>query len=259
VAEGVDDQQLTAVLGRFARLAAHLVDDPAAWLGTEPVGGDGAALGRLRRIGFGVRHLLVGRRHPGAPGWDQEPLRDRCQWWVQRIEAVAAPIAATPRLAGALADRVPLQGALGAAAAGLAVCAVAHEHGVDRPEDWVPLLARVLFGRDLSTPAQVPSLAEVTAEGAAPVTAEGAAPVTAEGAAPPAPPGIPRRAASALWRLARVLWALPGLFDERPRGGMLWRALGKLPVVGLPAGVLDERGAVREAAEETRVLLVSRR
>jgi hypothetical protein len=56
-----------------------------------------------------------------------------------------------------------------------------------------------------------------------------------------------------------VLWTLPGLFDERPRGGLLWRALGKLPVVGLPAGVLDERGAVRRAAEEARELLVSSR
>jgi hypothetical protein len=81
----------------------------------------------------------------------------------------------------------------------------------------------------------------------------------ADNVAAPAPPGIPRRAAVGLWRLARVLIALPGLFDERPRGGLLWRALGKLPVVGLPAGVLDERGAVREAAEETRALLVSRR
>src|SRR5919199_5974456 len=112
----------------------------------------------------GVRHLLVGRTHPGAPGWTQVPLQDRCQWWVRRVEAVAAPIAATPRVAGAPADRLPLQGALGAAAAGLAVCAVAHEHGVDRPEDWVPLLGRVLFGRELARPAQVPSLAEVAAD-----------------------------------------------------------------------------------------------
>jgi hypothetical protein len=154
VVDGVDDRQLTVVLGRFARLAAHLVEDPAAWLGTEPPAADGAVLGRLRRMGVGVRHLLVGRTHPGAPGWTQVPLQDRCQWWVRRIEAVAAPIAATPRVAGALADRLPLQGALGAAAAGLAVCAVAHEHGVDRPEDWVPLLARVLFRRDLARPAQ---------------------------------------------------------------------------------------------------------
>jgi hypothetical protein len=56
-----------------------------------------------------------------------------------------------------------------------------------------------------------------------------------------------------------VLWALPGLFDERPRGAVLWRALAMLPVVGLPAGVLDERGAVRQAADETRRLLVVNR
>jgi hypothetical protein len=259
----VDDRQLTVVLGRFARLAARLVEDPAAWLGTEPVPGPGPVLGRLRRMGVGVRHLLVGRTHPGAPGWDQIPLQDRCQWWVRRIQAVAAPIAATPRIAGALADRVPLQGALGEAAAGLAVCAVAHEHGVQEPEDWVPLLARVLFDRDLTRPAQVPSLAEAGADGdpnSDPNSGPNVDPnVDPNGDEVPAPPGIPRRAASALWRLARELWALPGLFDERPRGGLLWRALGKVPVVGLPAGVLDERGAVRSAAEETRELLVSRR
>jgi hypothetical protein len=99
----------------------------------------------------------------------------------------------------------------------------------------------------------VPSLAEVTA-GEPDGNGQDADDATA-----PTTPGIPRRAASALWRLARVLFALPGLFDERPRGNLLWRALGKLPVVGLPAGVLDERGAVRQAAEETRELLVSRR
>ena len=76
---------------------------------------------------------------------------------------------------------------------------------------------------------------------------------------PPAPPGIARRAASGLWRLTRILISLPEVFDERPRGALIWRALGKMPVVGLPAGVLDERGAVRRAADETRELLLSRR
>jgi hypothetical protein len=156
-------------------------------------------------------------------------------------------------VAGALADRLPLQGALGAAAAGLAVCAVAHEHGVRRPEDWVPLLGRVLFDRELAPPAQVPTLAEATA-GSAEDGAGGPDPAEV-----PAPPGITRRAATGVWRLARVLWALPGVFDDRPRGALVWRALGKLPLVGLPAGVLDERGAVRQSAEEARELLVSRR
>ena len=61
-----------------------------------------------------------------------------------------------------------------------------------------------------------------------------------------------------LWRLGRLLWGLPGFFDERPRGPFVWRAMGKLPLVGLPAGLLDERGAVRAAGEETSRLLQAR-
>jgi hypothetical protein len=250
----VDDGQLSVALGRFARLAAHVVEDPVAWLGTEPGIGPGtgpAALGRLRRTGLGVRHLLLGQTHPGAPGWDQVPVQDRCQWWVRRITVVAVPIAAAPRVTGALADRVPLQAALGAAAAGLAVCAVAREHGIERPEDWVPLLARVLFGRDLTRPAQLPPLVEVASD-AEPDPPGGQVPARAPG-------GIRRRAAAGLWRLAGLLWTLPGLFDERPRGGLLWRGLAKLPLVGLAGGLLDERGAVRRAAQESRELLLSPR
>jgi len=243
MAGGVDDGQLTAALARFARLAAYMVENPVAWLGRDPEPG-GRPLGRIRRAGVGLRHALVGTAHPGAPGWDRLPPQERSQWWVRRIEALAAPLAATPRVAGALADRLPLQGALGSAASGLAVYAVAHEHGLKRPEDAVPLLARVLFDRDLPAP-QGSARAEAGLEGSV---------------APSSPPPGPRRRAfSAFWRLAQILWALPGLFDERPRGGLLWRAVGKLPLVGLPAGVFDERGAVRRAAEETRELLLTRR
>jgi hypothetical protein len=245
----VDDRQLSVVLGRFAGLAAHLLDDPSAWLGEGVSERSTGLLGRLRGVGEGARRLLTGRLHPGVPEWQQVPQRDRAQWWVRRIEAVAAPVAATPRVAGALADRLPLQGALGAAAAGLAVCAVAREHGIDRPQDWVPLLGRVLFDRELAPPAEVPSLAEVEREAG---TAGGA---DVDGAPPP---GVARRIASGLWRLATILWSLPGVFEERPRGALVWRALGRLPVVGLAAGVLDERGAVRRAAEETTELLTRR-
>ncbi len=244
--DAVDDRQLSVVLGRFARLSAHLLDDPAAWLGDGVPERSTGLLGRLRGAGEGARRLLTGRLHPGVPEWQQVPQRDRAQWWVRRIEAVAAPVAATPRVAGALADRLPLQGALGASAAGLAVCAVAREHGVDRPQDWVPLLGRVLFDRELAPPAQLPSLAEV----------ERAAETADADGSPP--PGVARRVASGLWRLGTILWSLPGVFDERPRGALVWRALGRLPIVGLAAGVLDERGAVRSAADETRELLSRR-
>ena len=63
------------------------------------------------------------------------------RWWVRRIGISAGLAAAVPRVAGALASRVPLQAALGASAAGLSVCATAREHGVVDAEAWVPLLA----------------------------------------------------------------------------------------------------------------------
>ena len=75
---------------------------------------------------------------------------------------MGAALAAAPRFAGALADRIPLQAALGASAAGLAICAVARERGNVAPADWVPLLAQVIFNRDLAAgiPAQVPPAEE---------------------------------------------------------------------------------------------------
>jgi hypothetical protein len=57
-----------------------------------------------------------------------------------------------------------------------------------------------------------------------------------------------------LWRLARTFLDLQDLFDERPRGGLFARSLAKLPVVGAAGGWLDERGAIRKAAKQTRQL-----
>ena len=269
----MSDRQLEVALGRFAALADLMLRDPGAWLGGGPVPGasgsaDGdagrrpapgpeglghRALGGLGAAGGVARRLVAGRRHPGSAGWAEVPVDERARWWVSRTQTIAAPIAATPRIIGALADRLPLQGTLGAAAAGLTVCAVAREHGIDDPQDWVPLLARVLFDRDLPRPDTVPDA------GAATRTADARA---ADPAVPaPAPVRIRgplRRAAHALWRLGLLLWGLPGLFENRPRGFVLWRALGKLPLVGLPAGLLDERGAVRSAADETRRILQAR-
>ena len=172
---------------------------------------------------------------------------------MKRVAAVAAPIAATPRVFGIAADRLPIQAALGAAAAGLAVCAVAREHGVTDPDAWVPLLGRVLLERDLAR-------GDTEAALAAPDSAD------VPGAAEPAaaagrrePPGRLCRGTRALWRLARILLAVPGIFDERPRGALIFRVLGKLPIVGLAGGVLDERGAVHRAAAETTTLLTASR
>ena len=82
-----------------------------------------------------LRDRALGEITPASPQWDAQPVQRRVDWWVTRIGISAGLAAATPRFAGALADRVPLQAALGASAAGLAVCATAREHGRTYPAD----------------------------------------------------------------------------------------------------------------------------
>ena len=101
-----------------------------------------------------LRTARSARRNPAPPSGPSSRYSERVDWWVDRIGLVGGLAAAAPRFAGALADRVPLQAALGASAAGLAVCAVAREHGRTTAAEWVPLLARVLFDRDLSAQAR---------------------------------------------------------------------------------------------------------
>jgi hypothetical protein len=230
------DAVLTAVLARFAAVASLALAHPGGWLGHGDAGGPRRLpVEALRR----VRRLVTGRVHPGAPGWDGLPVDRRDAWWVHRIQAIAAPVAATPRVFGLVADRLPIQGAFGTAAAGLTVCAVAREHGVLDPADWVPLLGRVLFDRDLGRPTDAQLVAPPDD-------------------APSPQAGPVQKAVGALWRLTKVVWEAPGVFDDRPRGLWIWRTIGKVPVVGLPAGVLDERGGVARAAERTAELLPAR-
>ena len=229
------DAVLTAVLARFAAVASLALSHPGGWLGH---GDDGRPTALPARALRRARRLVTGRVHPGAPGWDDLPVERRDAWWVGRIQAVAAPIAATPRVFGIVADRLPIQGAFGTAVAGLTVCAVAREHGALDPADWVPLLGRVLFDRDLGRP-----------------TAEQL--VAPPEQAPPPQAGPLRKAGAALWRLTRVIWEAPNVFDERPRGAWIWRGVGKIPVIGLPAGILDERGAVARAARQTAELIAA--
>jgi hypothetical protein len=146
-------------------------------------------------------------------------------------------VAASPRVFGVMADRLPLQGAFGAAVAGVAVCAVAREHGMRRPAEWVRLLGQVILERDVGRPRDTQVVPP------------------AHAAAPPPEAGPLRRAGGMLWRLARVLWDVQDLFDDRPRGSLVWRAVGKVPLVGLAGGVLDERGAVARAAAQTSRLI----
>lgn len=246
MATAVSDEQLARALAAYAGMVARVLADPERWLAVEPATAAPAGRRRLQRAVATVRRGAMGAVAPGDPDWDALPVADRDAWWVRRIGAVAGLAAAAPRFAGALADRVPLQAALGASASGLAVCAVAREHGVTTASGWVPLLSRVLFDRDLPlVTAPVPDAEQSERDLDA----------------APGPDGDPRggpgggplvvRSARTLWRLARAFGGIDQLLNHRPRGGFLARSLAKAPVVGVAGGWLDERGAIRRAAAAT--------
>ena len=244
----MSDEGLARALGLYAGMVDKVVSDPERWLGVEDANGAGrtSVPGRLLDA---VRDRTFGSVTPATDGWEQLPVEKRVDWWVNRIGVSAGLAAAAPRFAGALSDRLPLQAALGASAAGLAVCAVATELGVRSPQAWVPLLATVLFDRDLSTAGAAVASEEESEDALRTDGEEGRSSLVgtlARGAT---------RAAGTLWRLSRIFLDLQNLLDERPRGGFLARVVGKLPVVGVAGGWLDERGGIRKAAEETQALI----
>ncbi len=232
---GLSDDVVVAALGGYADLVHRVLADPQRWLGLDE---DPPPTARFPiKVLDAVRDRAFGETTPASSSWGALPVRKRVDWWLRRIAVSAGLAAAAPRLAGALADRLPLQDGLGAAAAGLAVCATAREHGVTEAKEWVPLLGSVILGRDLNSTQAV----EVTGT---------AAPSDDE----PTTSGV-RRAASTVWRLARTIGDLNSVLDQRPRGPMVFRAIGKVPVVGLIGGWLDERGGIRRASKRTIRLL----
>ncbi len=242
----VSDQTVTTILAGYAGLVHRVPTDPQHWLGLDDDPPPTAPV--LLRVLGAVRDRTFGETTPASPRWGELPQRKRVDWWLRRI-TISAGLA--PRLAGAVVDRIPLRAGLSASASGLAVCATAHEHVLSDAAGWVPLLAKVLLNRDL-TPNEVdvrgPAAAEASladAAAQAPATPDAADLGTAA-----------RRAAGTVWRLAREFRGLSSLLGERPRGPRLFRVLGKVPAVGLPAGWLDERGGIRRAAKQTEKLLI---
>jgi hypothetical protein len=247
---GVSDEDLSRALGVYAGMVSRVLSNPQRWLGSDE--DPPLTAGLPVRLLDAVRDRALGEVTPASPDWARQPESKRVDWWLRRIAVGAGLAAAAPRFAGALADRIPLQAALGASAAGLAVCAVARERGSTDPTDWVPLLARVLFARDLTgaATATVPPVdqSEDQLESAAKDTTEPPSSMTvlAHGA---------QRVVRTLWRLARAFLDLQSLFDRRPRGGLIARTVAKVPVIGVAGGWLDERGAICKAAKQTNRLL----
>jgi len=174
------------------------------------------------------------------------PRTERDAWWADRVPRVAATVSAAPRLAGKLADLLPLQNTVGTAVQSVVVLGVASEHGVEDPAARVSLLARVLLRRDIP-PEQVEPLLQ---------RARGTYREEALGA---------RHQRGGLWGNLRTLWRVTRLLgriddalDDRPKGKLHHRALANLPVVGVLGGYSAEREGLRRAAAEAAGTLESR-
>ncbi|TWP49235.1 hypothetical protein FKR81_24260 [Lentzea tibetensis] len=223
MAEAITDRHVVAVLRPFVRASGPLVD-------------------RLRESNpFGLRDSelegLLGKlatiKAPGTAAWAAMSVEDRDEWWINRVGRFTALLASVPGIGGALADRLPIQDALGAAGQGLLLCALAGEHGFTSVEDRVRLLAWVLFERDVDPTPREPDEDARTEE------------LKVEG-------GTMKAVARTVWKLGRMLWGLGDELGKRPQGRLHHKALGMLPVVGLVGDYLGERSALRKV--RTRAL-----
>jgi hypothetical protein len=232
VAEAISDRHIVKVLRPFVRAA-------------RPVLSAMRTPGRLD----GLANVRV----PGSAAWEAMDTQQRTDWWINRVGRLTALVTAIPGIGGVLADRLPVQDALGASAQGLLLCAIAGEYGIDDVGERVRLVAWVLFDRDIDPELAGRKYAEQaedaeTAELAGDFGEQhGRKKITL------------RAAAGTLWRMGRSLLAISGELEKRPRGWFYQRALGMLPVVGIAGDYLAERSGLKRVAKRaTRWLSAAR-
>ena len=239
MAEAISDRQVVAVLRPFVRACGPMLD---AMRESDPFG----LLRRARRqeddelaeVESGLKAKLLDGltsvKVPGTTAWAGMTGDERVGWWMNRVGRVTALLTSIPGLGGALADRLPVQDTLGAASQGLLLCAIAGEYGVFDVGTRVRLIAWVLFERDID-----PALTEELTE-----SERKHGKVTL------------KAAAGTLWRLGRALLGITGELEKRPRGRLVHRALGMLPVVGLAGDYLGERSGLRKVWKRAHAWLV---
>jgi len=193
---------------------------------------------------------------PGTPAWVAMPADSRCDWWLNRVGRFVALLAALPGFAGAAADRLPLQDALGAVGQSLLLCAIAGEYGVRNEDEQVLLLAHVLLRRDVSAELAARSARRSTQGEDERKAAEMTAALDVSGRKSGRP--TVRAIAGTIWRLGRALWALGDELARRPQGRIYHNALGKFPMVGILGDYLGERHALRKVARSGRAWIIGR-
>lgn len=252
MADAITDAMVVRALRPFVRGARPVLDglresDPFG-LRTRVV--DAAA---DRTLVARVLDALTAVELPGTAAWAAMDAPARSRWWVRRVGRFTTLLAAVPGIGGALAKRLPVSGALGAAGQGLLLVAIAREHGVRDEDEIVELLAAVMFGRELDL-RRTPLAASAADDAAAD---ESAAELTGELTGPGRP--TLTRVGSAVWRMGRALLAVEDELDKRPRGNLLHHGLGALPAVGVVGTYLGEWSGLKRAAREAERRLARRR
>ena len=253
MADAITDAMVVRALRPFVRGARPVLDGLRE---SDPFGL------RARVVDASADRTLVARvldtltavEVPGTAAWAAMDPSARSRWWVRRVGRFTTLLASVPGIGGALAKRLPVSGALGAAGQGLLLVAIAREHGVRDEDEIVELLAAVMFRRELDL-RRVP-LAASTADAAD--ADERAAELTGELTAPGARPTL-ARVGGAVWRMGRALLAVEDELDRRPHGNLLHQGLGALPAVGVVGTYLGEWSGLKRAAREAERRLEQRR
>jgi hypothetical protein len=252
VSDAIPDRVIVAILRPFVRATRPVLEglresDPFGL--RSRVAGHADVPPEERGLRDKVHDALAAVEIPGTAAWVAMDIPARTHWWVHRIGRFTTLIAAVPGLGGALAKRLPVSGAVGAAGQGLLLVAIAGEHGVRDESELVNLLGAVLFRRELAV-----SAATGTENAAADARA---AELTGDLAKPSTTPTL-TRVARAVWRLGRALFAVEDELDKRPHGNVLHEGLGMIPVVGVVGKYLGEWSGLKKAAREAEKRLTQR-
>lgn len=243
MAEVISDRVIVAILRPFVRATRPVLD---GLRDTDPFGLRSRALGAdvpadERGLYEKVLDAVSAVEVPGTAAWAAMDVPARSRWWVYRVGRFTTLIAAVPGLGGALANRLPVSKAVGAAGQGLLLVAIAGEHGVRDEDALVNLLGAVLFDRELAVAPPGDAEDAVADARAAELT----------GDLKESDGGFTLgRVAKAVWRLGRALFAVEGELDKRPHGNLLHEGLGMIPVVGALGKYLGEWSGLKKAARE---------
>lgn len=244
MAEAIPDRTIIAILRPFVRATRPVLDglreaDPFGLRAriVAPAGPDAPERG----LDVKILDALSAVEAPGTAAWAAMDVPARSRWWVYRVGRFTTLLAAVPGIGGALANRLPVSKALGAAGQGMLLVAIAGEHGMHDENELVGLLGVILFRRELAV---------VTPDAAAEAEAQKrAAELTGDLAEAQERPTL-QRLGRAVWRLGRALFAVEGELDKRPHGNLLHEGIGMLPVVGAVGKYFGEWSGLKRAARE---------